>query len=103
MVNQASGAPVAAAALDQARIVGIEDQAAAAVQRLGDDELGVGDAVDVVDAVLAQMIGRDVGDDRGVARVTGSPRRRMPPRAISSTAISTRGSRKARRAPPGPE
>ena len=66
MVNQASGRAGGGAALDQARVVGVEDQAAAAVQRLGDDELGVGDAVDVVDAVLAQMIGRDVGDDGGV-------------------------------------
>ena len=36
------------------------------MQRLGDDELGVGDAVRVLDAVLAQMVGGDVGDDGGI-------------------------------------
>ena len=65
MVNQASGAPRGSCALDQARIVGVEDQGAA-MQRLGDDELGVGDAVRVLDAVLAQMVGGDVGDDGGI-------------------------------------
>ena len=69
-LNQANWCARTGAALGQAGIVGVQDQRAA-VQRLGHRELGVGDAVRVQDAVLAQMVGRDVGDDGGVGTGDG--------------------------------
>ena len=60
-LNQDRRAPPRGA-LRQARVVGVDDQPAAMAQGLSHDELGVGDAVEVDDAVFTQMIGRDVGD-----------------------------------------
>ncbi len=85
------------------RVVGIDDQPPVCVERARDGELDVGERFEIVHAVFAEMIRADAGDDRGVGASTASPRRSMPPRAVSRTAASTRASRSTVRAPAGPE
>ena len=47
-------------------VVGIEYQAAVRGKHRGDAELNVGQSGLIIDAVLAEMVGTDVGDHRGV-------------------------------------
>ena len=53
----------------QQRVGGVQHQQPAAVDQVRDAELGVGQAVEIVDAVLAKVIGADVGDDGDVGAV----------------------------------
>ncbi len=55
--RQRGGAPY------QRVVVRIEDQSSAGSQRTSHDELGVGQSVEIADAVFAEMIGADIGDD----------------------------------------
>jgi hypothetical protein len=55
----------------QLRIVGIQNQRPAPIERTGNDELGFGQSIQIINAVFAEMIIADVGDDRGVGMIDG--------------------------------
>ena len=84
-------------------VVGVQYQRAAAADGARHDELGLGQIVRRLDAVLPEVIGADVGDHRHVGTLDGEAAAQDPPRAVSSTAKPTERSRSTARAPAGPE
>src|SRR5947209_10002636 len=71
-VHDLAGQPPHVAALHQGReqgIVGVEDERAAFTHALGDDGLDVENVFEIVDAVLPDMVGLDVGHDGDVGPV----------------------------------
>ena len=64
--NQPSGLPLAGGAAREQRIVGIDDEKAGRVEGARDRELHLDERLEVVHAVLAEMVGGDAGDDGDV-------------------------------------
>ena len=84
------------------RIVGVEHRVAFALHDRGDHALHVRELLDGVDAAQSEVVGGDVEHDADVASSKPSPARRMPPRAVSSTATSTVGFERMMLAENGP-
>jgi len=92
----------AAAHREHPWVVGVQDGPAVRARDPRDGGLDLGELVDRVDPVKAEVVLRHVGDHRHVVVEHADPAQEDPPRAVSRTATS--GScASARAAPPNPE
>jgi hypothetical protein len=87
----------------QQRIVGIEHQQPIRRQCTGDGEFDLGEVVEVVDPVLAEMVRADVGDDRDTRVVDRDATPQQTAARRLRIAASTSVWRSTVRAPTGPE